>query len=556
MPPALLILSALVAAIAVVALYSRRQRQRLVERLHDDWGTANLLHPFDRHLSSEAWKELDGSTGETGIDDQTWFDLHLDEVLGSIDRTHTGLGVQMLYRRLRNGTAWNVEAFEGLTERFGEHQPTRGAVGIILASAGRSLGKGLWIISRPGLIYARWWYWCFPILGLAMIVCLIAIPFSPRFFLVAFAVVMINMVVRIITGWQIPELLAPMRQMKRLIKTAESLAAMPDLSEVLPTGFAEDVERLRPLRRVASWMSRNPNTQEEASFQEWLNLLFLLDANALLFGSRHLRRLGPVVSRVACWVGDVDVALSIASLRAQPRPWCIPEWDRTGNVRIEGVWHPLLSSPVPNGAELLAGSGMIITGANASGKTTYIRAVGVAAILARTLNACPAAFYKGSHFRVRSLIAGNDDLLTGRSYYQVEVDGVVGLLNAARAEAPTLFLLDELLLGTNTVDRLAAGEVILRALLEDYGHGPRHFVIVATHDGELTLRLDDLYQPWHFRESVTAEGISFDYRRRSGPATTRTALALLEAAGAPKAVVDAARIRAEAMERPVYGPPV
>src|SRR5690606_32830130 len=124
-----------------------------------------------------------------------------------------------------------------------------------------------------------------------------------------------------------------------------------------------------------------------------LNLLFLLDANALLFGARHLRQLGSTVSRVACWVGDVDVALSIASLRAQPRPWCIPEWDETGNARIEGVWHPLLSSATPNDAELVAGSGMIITGANASGKTTYIRSVGVGAILAQALNTCPATFY-------------------------------------------------------------------------------------------------------------------------------------------------------------------
>jgi DNA mismatch repair ATPase MutS len=149
---------------------------------------------------------------------------------------------------------------------------------------------------------------------------------------------------------------------------------------------------------------------------------------------------------------------------------------------------------------------------------------------------------------VRSLIGRSDDLSAGKSYYQVEAEGVVDLLRRSRTDPPTLFLLDELLRGTNTIERLAAGEAVLRALLEDSHDGVRHTVVVATHDGELVSLLADCYEPWHFRESIGPEGLSFEYRRLPGPATTRTALALLEASGAPAAMLDLARVRAAELD--------
>jgi DNA mismatch repair ATPase MutS len=191
---------------------------------------------------------------------------------------------------------------------------------------------------------------------------------------------------------------------------------------------------------------------------------------------------------------------------------------------------------------------MVITGANMSGKSTYLRTVGIAAVLARAFNTCPAASWEGRSFRVRSLIGRNDDLSTGKSYYQVEADGVVGLLKDAAEDLPTLFLLDELLRGTNTIERLAAGEAVLRALLACHGGSSPHAVIVATHDGELVSMLSDLYVPFHFRETIGPEGLTFDFRRREGPASTRTAIALLAATGAPNEVVEAARARAEQLD--------
>jgi DNA mismatch repair ATPase MutS len=341
-----------------------------------------------------------------------------------------------------------------------------------------------------------------------------------------------------------------MRQMGPLIRTAERLLRTTGAGRDESAEITEDIRRLRPLRRIAQWVSRDPLASGDfvAGAWEYLNLLFILDANALLLSARHLRRLCPVLGRVAAWVGDVDVALSIASLRAEPRSWSMPAWSQATRTRAEGMWHPLVGAPVANDVDLCSGAGIVITGANMSGKSTYLRTTGIAAVLARAFDTCPATSWEGRSFRVRSLIGRNDDLSLGKSYYQVEADGVVGLLDDAREELPTLFLLDELLRGTNTIERLAAGEAVLKELLSGHVTGSPHVVVVATHDGELVSMLDDLYLPFHFREMIGPGGLSFDYRRREGPASTRTAIALLESTGAPKEVVEAARARAEQLD--------
>lgn len=138
-----------------------------------------------------------------------------------------------------------------------------------------------------------------------------------------------------------------------------------------------------------------------------------------------------------------------------------------------------------------------------SGKSTYLRTIGIAATLTRAINTCPAASWDGRPFRVRSLIGRTDDLSAGKSYYQVEADGVVELLDESEEALPTLFLLDKLLRGTNTIERLAAGEAVIRALLTPHVTGNPHAAIVATHDGELVSKLEGLYTPVHFREMMT-----------------------------------------------------
>ena len=181
-----------------------------------------------------------------------------------------------------------------------------------------------------------------------------------------------------------------------------------------------------------------------------------------------------------------------------------------------------------------------------SGKSTFLRSLGVAAVMSRTINTCTATSYECPILVVLSCMGRMDDLIAGRRYYLDEVQGVLSLVHASESSKTHLFLLDELFRGTNAVERVAAGEAVLAQLASAT---TRHLVVAATHDSELVSLLASTYATFHFSDRVTSEGLVFEYQLTKGPSTTRNAIALLELNGAPPAMVARARVLAQRLER-------
>jgi DNA mismatch repair ATPase MutS len=249
-------------------------------------------------------------------------------------------------------------------------------------------------------------------------------------------------------------------------------------------------------------------------------------------------------------VGEIDAALSVAAWRGEREDWSRPEFSDNGSsTRISAIRHPLIADAVPNDVSLTPGGGLLVTGSNMSGKSTFLRTVGLNIVLAQTIHTCLAATYHGPVLDVQSCIGRADDLIAGKSYYLVEVEQVVSRLRASDGNAPHLFMFDELFRGTNAVERIAAGEAVLRQLLVAHGTSKPHVVVAATHDAELVGLLAGLYEPWHFTDTLTDAGLAFEYRLRPGAATTRNAIALLAIHGASDDVVTRALASAEAIER-------
>src|SRR6185436_9132808 len=131
-----------------------------------------------------------------------------------------------------------------------------------------------------------------------------------------------------------------------------------------------------------------------ATIVEYLNLFFLVDLNALYFGARELKARGPVLVRVIAAVGQVDAAISLASFRTGTPGWSCPTFKPAGSsAAFTDIRHPLVSRAVPNSIALAPPHGVLVTGSNMSGKTTFLRTLGVSVVMAQTLNTCLARRY-------------------------------------------------------------------------------------------------------------------------------------------------------------------
>jgi hypothetical protein len=202
----------------------------------------------------------------------------------------------------------------------------------------------------------------------------------------------------------------------------------------------------------------------------------------------------------------------------------------------EGLAHPLLGSDARVRNDVSFGQQprlLVISGSNMSGKSTLLRAVGANTLLALAGAPVCATRLRLSPVQLAASVHVQDSLLAGHSRFYAEVRRLrrVYELATGSGSAPTLYLLDEMLHGTNAEERRLGAERLVRALLEARAAG-----LVTTHDLALTELADALApraRNAHFVDLMGSDGLHFDYRLRDGPATTGNALALMRSQGLP-----------------------
>lgn len=554
-------LLAVVFPLLVVAVAVRRNRQRRVNRIRADWGKAvSRPRRLDAMANSHASRIAVIPTGS--LDERTWDDLNLDEVFAALDRSESTLGQHALYHRLRTTPqADHLAAFEALVNQMGHDVAARERAQLALARLQDPHGYDLWWLGRPDAVEPRPWYGAFPVLTVAALVSLAVVPFWPGALL---AVVVINLAVRYGADRHIGAIARSFRQCAPVIATAEGLGFLRgDAIDPIVRPLREDVAPLGRLKSISRWANGDPfmlsvNFEHPAfaindlvgAIYEYLNIVFLLDATGVFFGIRDLRAHSGSLLRVVAAAGEVDAAISVASYRASRQDWTRPHFQSpAAAIDLADLRHPLVEASVPNSIGLRTGRGVLVTGSNMSGKSTFLRTVGVNAVLAQTLNTCLAREYHAPVFEVRSCIGRSDDLVSGKSYYIVEVEALLGMVRASESSDPHLFLLDELFRGTNAVERIAAGQAVLEELVGAEGPTKPHVVLAATHDGELVELVPHLYDACHFGDAIGPDGLVFDHRLQPGPATTRTAIALLRLHGAPKRLLERADSTAGMLDR-------
>jgi len=258
----------------------------------------------------------------------------------------------------------------------------------------------------------------------------------------------------------------------------------------------------------------------------------------LFFTFRLKRFQHRIQAEMPVWLdrlAEVEAASSLATFAYLHPSYVWPQPGTRVGVMAGALGHPLIPSRARITNDLdLSGLGTIhlITGSNMSGKSTFLRTIGINLCLAQAGAPVCATRFEWSWSRVGCCLRINDSLDAGLSFFYAEVKRLKALLAATEDNAapPLLFLIDEIFKGTNNRERLSGSRAYIKALSKGNGFG-----LVSTHDLELTdleKEISSLINA-HFQETVADGALEFDYTLRPGPCPTTNALRIMELEGLP-----------------------
>lgn len=223
---------------------------------------------------------------------------------------------------------------------------------------------------------------------------------------------------------------------------------------------------------------------------------------------------------------------SLATLKFNHPDWAIPEIASVFPiVEVKNIKHPLipLATSIANDYSLEEHRIALITGSNMAGKSTFLRTIGVNAVLALSGAPVCANYMKISVMQMATYMRIRDSLNESTSTFKAELDRIQKILELVKSHKNTFILLDEMLRGTNSMDKYLGSKAIIEKLIQQNGVG-----MVATHDlklSELSDEYPQIVKNFHFDIKVEGEEMLFDYKLKAGPCTTFNASLLLKKIG-------------------------
>jgi DNA mismatch repair ATPase MutS len=262
-----------------------------------------------------------------------------------------------------------------------------------------------------------------------------------------------------------------------------------------------------------------------------LNILFLWDYHLVIKLESWKRSYGEDIEKWLQSIGEFEALSSISIIPFDNPHWSEPEFIKDKlTVDAKELAHPLLSNKrVSNNAQLgLPHSILLITGSNMSGKSTYLRTIGINLVLAYAGAPVCAESFSCSIMNIYTCMRISDNLEKNISSFYAEIIRIKKIVSAAKKGEPIFFLLDEIFKGTNSLDRHLGAETLVNRLSKKNALG-----LVSTHDlelGELENKNPKI-KNYNFQEYYKNNEIYFDYKLRAGVSTTRNAVYLMKLAG-------------------------
>lgn len=528
-----------VVCIICLLLLARLRKAKFVKSLERDWGKENTCFRDFSRISRYHTSLAD--IQKRSLDERTTADLNLDEVYAKIDRCESKIGQQYLYSILHSPTFDESVLKERgtLIDLFSNDPILRLKAQIAIHKLNKHLTYSIpnlifdWELKRSKYRLTILFLSVIPVLSV-----ILGLFYNSQFFFILPISFLVNVIVHYKNKERLTFFITPFVQIKALSSYAKKIASLDD-----SLNYPDLEKAFKKFKNLGLYQfllaSEKPDQNDFSSFVwllfEYIKITFLLEINLLDKCMKIAAASRQEIHDLYKYIGEIDSSIAIASYRAGLDYYCVPKFGPQIMVRTINMIHPLIEKCVPNSLDT-DGKNVLITGSNMSGKTTFIRTVAVNVILAQSIYTVCAESYTASFLNVSTSIGISDSILQGKSYYLEELESVYNFIERSNENGlANFFVMDELFKGTNTIERIAAGQAVLAYLSTD-----NNIIMVSTHDLELSKLLSNNYNLYYFSEEVSDQGFYFDHKIKRGILHTRNAIKLLEYFDYPSEIIQSA----------------
>ena len=512
------------------------QKQKNIEKIKNDFGRKRepvkdyVLNKANIECYSKYLREKIGD--DCYIDDITWNDLNLDTVYSLINNTFSSAGEEVLYSKLRM-PAYEIRKTPSFLEKaldLCHDEDKRIEISGALEFLGKVKGKSSFGILLQ-LFSAKQHNISKDIITDILVLLSFALIFIyPAPGVLSFLV----MLVITISGYfkskaSMAEYLRAYNYVLRLIKCSDKLVDITGDSIRKTNDIFKGIGLFSFLISGKDGTSSNPLS----IIMDYVRMIFHVDIIsynrnlALIINNRDL------IVELYEYIGDIDAKLAVASYANSLDYYCRSVFVENTIIDAIDMYHPLTERIVAN--SIKTEKGVLITGSNASGKSTFLKMIGVNVIFSMAFGFALAKGFTLTKFKLFSSMALKDDILGKESYYVVETRSLKRICDAAKDKYKVLCIVDEVLRGTNTIERIASSCEILSYLAEK-----QTVCFVATHDIELAELLKDKYNLYYFAEKVEDGNVVFPYKISKGVSNAGNAIKLLEIMGYDEKILSGA----------------
>nr|WP_307992068.1 hypothetical protein [uncultured Niameybacter sp.] len=518
-----------VIGICYFCFYYQKQEQ-LIKYLRLKWGqeitrdyTYNEFENIKMYweLKSKIALEEEGSSY---IDELTWNDLDMDEVFTRISHTESIIGESYLYDRLHylHFDVKELEEFEKYVNVMDENETIRLSIQSRLSQFDKGTWNGIPLYLFKVDEKSSYYKPIYGMMGILPIISLLSLLSDVKLgMLLVVAMMVVNGCIHYKYARSLSYEMDGLNAVYLLLKCAKKISMLQEDSlSPICRELKENCSKLESILSLEGRFFLSTNT-DLGILQEYLGIITLSHLRIHHKFLTLLKKETKALQNIYAILGMLESSIAVASYRRSVDYWCTPTFGTDKTLEVEELYHPLIEDPVSHSVKLTKNA--IITGSNASGKSTFVKSLAINGILGQSIHTVLAERFVAPLSYYMTSMAISDNILTDESYYIAEIRSLKRIIDAIQHYPFCICFIDEILKGTNTIERIAASSAILKHL-----NTLNCLCLSASHDIELTQMLENSYHNYHFREIIEDSQIKFDYKIYKGPSTTRNAIKLLE----------------------------